>query len=44
MLRPHDKPKSNTQQRTCEHEQGKLKQQKEKAAYYARNPHLKWGK
>jgi len=30
------------QERTCEHLQGKKKLQRDKAAFYARNPHLKW--
>ena len=43
MLKPKDKRGGKTQQRTCEHAAGKQKKQAEKAAFYNRNPHRKWG-
>lgn len=40
----NQKPNPQRNEPTCEHYQGKKKQQQEKAAFYARNPHRKWGK
>ena len=43
VLKPKDNPGGKTQERTCEHHKGKLRQQREKQEFYQRNPHRKWG-
>ena len=42
MLRPNDGKQNKLPARTCEHHQGRLKQQQDKQAFYRRNPDKKW--